>query len=378
MGKFEFIIEHKSGAARTGWLRTPHGQIATPVFMPVGTRATVRSLTPDQVWETGARILLSNAYHLYLRPGPEVIESLGGLHSFMGWQGAILTDSGGFQIISLGGLVAIEDEAVRFRSHIDGSLVTFTPEQSVKTQVALGADIIMCLDQPVQYPASKEQAMDAARRTVLWAKRSREIAVPDHQALFGIVQGSVYTDLREWCVRELCRLDFPGYALGGLCVGEPAEEFYRVMRETAAMLPEDRPRYLMGVGHPLDLVEGAAAGIDMFDCVLPTRNARHGRAYTFNGPLNLKNAAHRNDPLPLEEGCPCYTCSKFSRSYIRHLLQEDEVLGSTLLTIHNLHFFFRLMEKIRSGIRSGRMGFVREEIRRVYPRKGYGETASKD
>ncbi len=337
----------------------------------------MKSLTPDQVWETGARILLSNAYHLYLRPGPEVIESLGGLHSFMGWQGAILTDSGGFQIISLGGLVAIEDEAVRFRSHIDGSLVTFTPEQSVKTQVALGADIIMCLDQPVQYPAGREEAMDAARRTVLWAKRSREIAVPDHQALFGIVQGSVYTDLREWCVRELCRLDFPGYALGGLSVGEPAEEFCRVMRETAAMLPEDRPRYLMGVGHPLDLVEGAAAGIDMFDCVLPTRNARHGRAYTFTGPLNLKNAIHRHDPLPLEEGCPCYTCSKFSRSYIRHLLQEDEVLGSTLLTIHNLRFFFRLMEKIRSGIRSGRMEFVREEIRRVYPRKGYGETASK-
>lgn len=378
MRKFEFIIEDKSGPARTGRLDTPHGQIATPVFMPVGTRATVKSLTPDQVWETGARMLLSNAYHLYLRPGHKAIEALGGLHSFMGWPGAILTDSGGFQIISLGGLVAIEDEAVRFKSHIDGSLVTFTPEQSVKAQVALGADIIMCLDQPVHYPASWERTADATRRTVLWAKRSKEIAVPDHQALFGIVQGSVYTDLREWCVRELCRLDFPGYAIGGLSVGEPVGEFYRVMRETAAMLPEDRPRYLMGVGHPLDLVEGAAAGIDMFDCVLPTRNARHGRAYTFAGSLNLKNAVHRNDPSPLEEGCPCYTCSKFSRGYIRHLLQEDELLGSTLLTIHNLRFFFRLMERIRSGIRSDRMESVREEVRRVYPRKGYGETAAKD
>lgn len=378
MRKFEFIIEDKSGPARTGRLDTPHGQIATPVFMPVGTRATVKSLTPNQVWETGARMLLSNAYHLYLRPGHKAIEALGGLHSFMGWPGAILTDSGGFQIISLGGLVAIEDEAVQFKSHIDGSLVTFTPEQSVKTQVALGADIIMCLDQPVHYPASREQTADATRRTVLWAKRSKEIAVPDHQALFGIVQGSVYTDLREWCVRELCRLDFPGYAIGGLSVGEPVGEFYRVMRETAAMLPEDRPRYLMGVGHPLDLVEGAAAGIDMFDCVLPTRNARHGRAYTFAGSLNLKNAVYRNDPSPLEEGCPCYTCSKFSRGYIRHLLQEDELLGSTLLTIHNLRFFFRLMERIRSGIRSNRMESVREEVRRVYPRKGYGETAAKD
>lgn len=378
MGKFRFTIETKRGPARTGRLDTPHGQIETPVFMPVGTKATVKSLTPDQVWETGVRILLSNAYHLHLRPGPEVIEALGGLHSFMGWPGAILTDSGGFQIISLGGLIRIEDEAVRFRSHIDGSLVIFTPEQSVRTQVALGADIIMCLDQPVQYPASREQAADAARRTVLWARRSREIAVPDHQALFGIVQGSVYTDLREWCARELCRLDFPGYALGGLSVGEPAEEFYRVMRETAAMLPEDRPRYLMGVGHPLDLVEGAAAGIDMFDCVLPTRNARHGRAYTFAGSLNLKNAVHRNDSSPLEEGCPCYTCSKFSRGYIRHLLQEDEALGRTLLTIHNLRFFFRLMEKIRNGIRSGCMESVKEDIRRVYPRKGYGEAVSKD
>ena len=378
MRKFEFIIDKKQGAARTGRLRTPHGEIVTPVFMPVGTRAAVKSLTPDQVWDSGARILLSNAYHLYLRPGTEIIETLGGLHSFMGWQGAILTDSGGFQIISFGGLVAIDDEAVRFRSHIDGSLVTFTPERSITTQVALGADIIMCLDQPVQYPSGREEAADAVRRTVLWARRSKEIEIPEGQALFGIVQGSIYTDLRERCVDELCRLGFSGYALGGLSVGEPVQDFYRVMKETAAMLPEDRPRYLMGVGHPLDLVEGAEAGVDMFDCVLPTRNARHGRAYTFAGPLNLRNAAHRDDRSPLEDGCPCYTCSRFSRGYIRHLLHESEALGSTLITIHNLCFFFRLMEKIRNGILSGGIEPLKEEMRRLYPRKGYGEAASKD
>lgn len=361
-----------------GRMETPHGEVLTPVFMPVGTRGTVKSLTPHQVWETGTRILLSNAYHLFLRPGADVVRMLGGLHAFMGWPGAVLTDSGGFQVLSLGLLVSIDDGAARFRSHLDGSIITFTPETCIRTQIALGSDILMCLDQPALYPATREDAQEAVRRTVLWARRCREVEVPASQALFGIVQGSVYSDLRELCARELLKLDFPGYAIGGLSVGEPAEEFHRIMQETALLLPEDRPRYLMGVGHPLDLVEGAAAGIDMFDCVLPTRNARHGKAYTFDGAFNLKRALYREDSRPIEEGCRCYACSRFSRGYIRHLLHEEEALGRTLLTIHNLNFFSRLMEKIRNGILSDSLETVRQEVSRVYPRKGYGEPSEKE
>ncbi|HHW17675.1 MAG TPA: tRNA guanosine(34) transglycosylase Tgt [Firmicutes bacterium] len=367
MADLQYVLESEVNTARLGILKTPHGSVETPVFMPVGTQGAVKSLFPRDVWETGTRIILSNAYHLYLRPGPSVVEKAGGLHAFMGWPGAILTDSGGFQILSLGHLVSISDQEAVFRSHIDGSLVRFSPEDSVRAQVSIGADIIMCLDQCTPYPISRDLAKDAVRRTILWAKRSRQIEIPDKQALFGIVQGSTYPDLRKECAMELAALDFPGYAIGGLSVGEPKEEFYEVLAQTVQYLPKDRPRYLMGVGHPVDLIEGVLAGVDMFDCVLPTRNARHGRAFTFQGPLNLRNARFTYDFGPLEEGCDCPTCAGFSRAYIRHLFVAGESLAWTLLSVHNLRFFQRFMARLRESLKAGTVQSFREEIERLYP-----------
>jgi queuine tRNA-ribosyltransferase len=362
-----FRSEYQRGKARLGRIRTSHGEFETPVFMPVGTQATVKSVLPEDVWNTGSKIILSNAYHLYLRPGVEAVKAAGGLHAFMNWKGSMLTDSGGFQVMSLGSMVKVTDQGASFRSHIDGSPVFFSPEVSVGAQVDIGADIIMCFDQCVPYPVSKETAHEAVIRTTLWAERAKSVYVPPTQALFGIVQGSVWTDLRRESATALSRLDFPGYAIGGLAVGEPKKDFYEIVRFTVDYLPEDKPRYLMGVGHPLDLIEGSLSGVDMFDCVLPTRNARHGRAFTWKGGLNLRNRKYALDYGPLEEGCDCETCREFTRAYVRHLLVAGEALAWTLLTIHNLRFFQRLMEEIRESIRGGTHERLRESLCEAYP-----------
>lgn len=366
---FAFKVTRRIGRARIGVLYTPHGQIETPVFMPVGTQGTIKACSPDDVWAQGVRIILSNAYHLFLRPGVDVIQKAGGLHSFMKWPGAILTDSGGFQIFSLGRMVSVTDEGAVFRSHIDGSLVRFTPEDAIQAQKAIGSDICMCLDQCTTYPISEQEAKEAARRTVFWARRAKMVPLGDGQALFGIVQGSTYPELRRECALSVCDLDFSGYAIGGLSVGEAKDTFYEMVSLTASLLPEEKPRYLMGVGHPLDLVKGVSLGVDMFDCVLPTRNARHGRAFTFEGALNLRNASYREDFRPLEEGCDCYACRSYSRSYIRHLLVANESFAWTLLSLHNIRFFQRLMAKIKENLISGTLDSLEKCIKEKYPFK---------
>ncbi|HHT85757.1 MAG: tRNA guanosine(34) transglycosylase Tgt [Bacillota bacterium] len=367
MSQLQYKVLFQSGNSRIGELETAHGRFETPVFMPVGTQATVKSLMPDHVRDTGSKILLCNAYHLFLRPGPDIVKAAGGLHKFMNWPGAILTDSGGFQIMSLGHMVSISDEEAVFRSHIDGSLIKFSPEESIQVQVALGADIIMCLDHLTGWPMSFDAAKEAMHRTLLWARRSRQLEISPHQSLFGIVQGSIYPQLRKQCALELAAMDFPGYALGGLSVGERKKEFYDIMHYTCEFLPADKPRYLMGVGHPVDLIEGVMAGVDMFDCVLPTRNARHGRAFTFDGPLNLKNARFAAEFAPIEEGCDCKACQGFSRAYIRHLFSAKESLAWTLVSIHNIWFFQRLMDRIRQCVIDGTLERLREQIEALYP-----------
>ncbi len=364
---FSFEIHHKQGKARTGTLHTPHGSVDTPVFMPVGTAGTVKSVLPRDLWDTGTRIALCNTYHLFLRPGSEVVKACGGIHKFMNWPGGVLTDSGGFQVLSLGHMVSLSDEGACFRSHIDGSLVRFTPEDAVSAQVDIGSDMIMPLDQPSPYPTTKKDAEEACERTLKWAKRAQKTFVPPHQTLFGIVQGSVYEDLRVRCAQALADMNFRGYAIGGLSVGEPKEVFYAMTRAVTSVLPEDKPRYLMGVGHPVDIVEGVLAGVDMFDCVLPTRNARHGRAFTFEGPLNLKNAGFKQDLRPIEEDCDCPACRGFSRAYIRHLFQAGESLAWTLLSLHNLRFFQRLTKGLREALVGGGVLHYLDKMRRIYP-----------
>jgi len=370
VAQLTYDILFQSGNARIGKVKTVHGEINTPVFMPVGTQATVKSLMPGDIWDTGSRIILCNAYHLYLRPGPDIVKAAGGLHRFMNWPGSILTDSGGFQIMSLGHMVSISDEEAVFRSHIDGSLISFSPEESIRVQAALGADIIMCLDHCTRSPAPYDVAKKAMDRTLLWARRAQKTEVSAHQSLFGIVQGSIYPELRKQCALELACMDFPGYALGGLSVGESKQEFYDILHYTGEFLPREKPRYLMGVGHPLDLIEGVMAGIDMFDCVLPTRNARHGRAFTFSGPLNLKNARFAMEFAPIEEGCDCRACQSFSRAYIRHLFSARESLAWTLVSIHNIRFFQRFMDKIRKCILDGTLAGFRREMEKLYSAQG--------
>ena len=367
MPKFQYESVFERGNSRIGRIRTFHGVINTPVFMPVGTQATVKAVMPQDVWDTGSHIILGNAYHLYLKPGIDVVKAAGGLHSFMNWPGAILTDSGGFQIMSLGHMVSISDEKAVFRSHIDGSLIVFGPEESMRVQTALGADIIMCLDHCVSSPVPFDVAKEAMERTLYWAGRAKGVKTHSHQALFAIVQGSVYPELRKQCALELASMDFPGYALGGLSVGESKQEFYEMLHLTAGFLPTEKPRYLMGVGHPMDLIEGVLAGIDMFDCVLPTRNARHGRAFSFDGPLNLKNARYAKDFAAIEEECDCRACKGFSRAYIRHLFSAKESLAWSLVSIHNLRFFQRLMERIKTHVFNGTLAFFKEEMGELYP-----------
>ncbi|MBF8284517.1 MAG: tgt, partial [Anaerolineales bacterium] len=331
---------------------TSHGDLLTPVFAPVGTAATVKALTPAQLRELGATLVLSNTYHLYLRPGDELIRDLGGLHSFMGWDGPILTDSGGFQVFSLSDTRKIDDDGVTFKSHIDGSTHRFTPEKSIVIQENLGADIIMAFDE-CPPPLDRDYNREALDRTHAWAARCLAAKTRGDQALFGIVQGGVFPDLREASARYLMSLGFPGYAIGGLAVGETKEQMHATLETVNDILPADKPRYLMGVGSPEDLVNGVRRGVDIFDCVLPTRLARNGAALTRTGRMNMKNAPYARDPRPVEEGCTCYCCANFTRAYVRHLVVSDEILGAVLLTQHNVHLLLTLMREMRAAILDG-------------------------
>lgn len=359
----KFQVEKKSSntLARTGKVTTTHGEIQTPVFMPVGTQATVKTLSPEELQTIGAEIILSNTYHLYLRPGHELVAEAGGLHKFMNWKGSILTDSGGFQVFSLGHLRKITDEGVIFKSHLDGSSHNFTPERVMEFEMALGADIAMAFDECSPYPCSYEEAKTAMYRTTRWAERCKEAHHKKDQALFGIVQGNVFKDLRTISANDLVAMDFPGYAIGGLSVGEPAELMYEVLDYTVPLLPEDKPRYLMGVGSPDYLIEGVERGVDMFDCVLPTRIARNGTVYTKNGKLVVRNAKYARDFTPLDPHCDCYVCKNYTRAYIRHLIKAEEILGLRLTSYHNLAFLMNLMKNIRKAIQEDRfLDFKRE------------------
>jgi len=340
--------------ARLGQMETSHGVVATPAFMPVATQGTVKATTPHELREVGAEIILSNSYHLYLRPGAPLIEQAGGLHRFMGWNGPILTDSGGYQVFSLKDLCRISEEGVQFRSHLDGSKHLLTPETVVRTQERLGVDIAMVLDECVSAPGSYEEAARARALTTRWAARARSAQRREDQVLFAIVQGGVFPDLREQSARELVGLDFPGYAVGGLSVGESPVVTHEVARHAVQFLPQERPRYLMGVGLPEQLVRYVALGFDMFDCVLPTRNARNGTLFTAAGKLNIRRAEYATDPRPIEEGCACYTCRHFSRAYLRHLAIAGEILSARLNTLHNLYFYQQLMRSMRTALAEGR------------------------
>jgi len=353
-----FQLSALDGRARAGRLTTARGVVDTPAFMPVGTAGTVKAVTPAELRRCGAQIVLGNTYHLFLRPGHDVVRELGGLHRFMNWDGPILTDSGGFQVFSLAALRRIDDEGVRFRSHIDGSERSLSPATSMEVQTALGSDIVMALDECPAAPAPREALEVAVRRTTLWARRCREL-YRGEGTLFGIVQGGGEPDLRDRSAREIVALDFPGYAIGGVCVGEPVGEMPDTVRHTAQLLPEERPRYLMGVGRPRDLVAAVAAGVDMFDCVMPTRNARNGNLFTSQGRINIKRAEFTRDPRPLDPACVCEACAGYSRGYLRHLFLSREILASRLHTIHNLTYYLDLMKRMRDHIAAGSFrGFV--------------------
>ncbi|NLI93619.1 MAG: tRNA guanosine(34) transglycosylase Tgt [Peptococcaceae bacterium] len=349
--KLQVLKKDTKTKARLGKLYTPHGIVDTPVFMPVGTQATVKTMSPEELKDIDAKIILSNTYHLYLRPGHELIKKAGGLHRFMNWDGTILTDSGGFQVFSLGDLRKISEEGVEFRSHLDGSKQFLSPEKSIEVQMALGSDIVMAFDECTPYPSTHEYAEKSAQRTTRWLKRCKDsLTTTGTQALFGIVQGGMFEDLRKQSAREVTELDLPGYAIGGLSVGESKEIMYEVLDYTVPLLPENKPRYLMGVGSPDALIEGAIRGIDMFDCVLPTRIARNGTAMTRFGKLVIRNAEFADDFSPIDPTCDCYTCRNYSRAYIRHLIKADEIFGLRLMTIHNLRFLINVMGEIRQAI----------------------------
>lgn len=354
--RYELIKTCKQTGARLGRLHTPHGVIETPIFMPVGTQATVKAMTPEELKDIGSQIILSNTYHLYMRPGYDLIERAGGLHKFMNWDKPILTDSGGFQVFSLGPLRKIKEEGVEFRSHLDGSKHFLSPEKATEIQNALGSDIIMAFDECAPYPADRQYVKNSLERTTRWLERCKAAhKYPERQALFGIVQGGMYKDLREQSAREITAIDLPGYAIGGLSVGEPKEMMYEVLDYTVPLLPEDKPRYLMGVGSPDDLLEGVLRGIDMFDCVLPTRIARNGTAMTSQGKVVVRNASYAEDFTSLDPECDCYTCRNYTKAYLRHLIKCNEILGARLLTIHNLHFLLKLMENVRGAIKEDRL-----------------------
>ena len=360
---FELHHTDAGSAARASTLRTPHGDVQLPAFMPVATQGTVKGLEIDQVRRAGAQIVLSNTYHLALRPGEDVVRDLGGLHQMMGWNGPILTDSGGFQIFSLARITQVTDQAASFRSHIDGSLLELSPERVVQIQSALGSDIAMVLDDVRGLPADAEALQDACRRTLHWAQRSRDMVGERTPALFAIVQGGLLPELRLSCAEQLVAMDFPGYAIGGLSVGESPDQMYDILDVTCPALPADRPRYLMGVGRPQDLLEAIRRGVDLFDCVMPTRNGRNATAFTDEGLLKMRNARHERDDRPLDPSCPCVACSR-SRGYLRHLFVAGEMLGPILLSIHNLTYYLRLLADARAAIKEDQFGrFYQEKMR---------------
>lgn len=369
--QMEILKKDTKTKARLGKLHTPHGTIETPVFMPVGTQGTVKTISPEELKSFGAKIILSNTYHLFLRPGHELIRKAGGLHRFMNWDGAILTDSGGFQVFSLGDLRKITEEGVEFRSHLDGSRQFLSPEKAVEVQMALGSDIVMAFDECTPYPSTYEYAKQSAQRTTRWLQRCKAAMTnTETQALFGIVQGGMFEDLRKQSAREITELDLPGYAIGGLSVGEPKDIMYEMLDCTVPMLPDDRPRYLMGVGSPDALIEGVIRGVDMFDCVLPTRIARNGTAMTRFGKVVIRNAEYADDFSPIDSTCTCYACTHYTRAYIRHLIKADEIFGLRLMSIHNLHFLLNVMAEIRAAVKDDRLLEYKQKFFADY---GYNE-----
>lgn len=365
MAGITYELKHvcKQSGARYGILHTPHGDVETPMFMPVGTLATVKGISPEMLKEMHSQVVLANTYHLWLRPGEDVVEKAGGLHKFMNYNGPMLTDSGGFQVFSLGKTRKIEEEGVKFKSIIDGSSLFLSPEKAIEIQNKLGADMIMSFDECAPYPCTYEYMKNSMERTLRWAKRGKEAHKnTEKQALFGIVQGGEFPDLREQCAKELVAMDFPGYSIGGTSVGEPKDVMYKMVDDTIKWLPEDKPRYLMGVGNPIDLIECAIRGIDMYDCVLPTRVARHGAIMTSRGRLNINNEKFKYDFTPLDPECDCYACKNYTRAYIRHLHKCDEIFGKTLLSIHNVNFLLKLASDIREAIKEDRLLDFKEEF----------------
>ena len=368
MKDFWLEIKHicKQTGARYGVLHTPHGDVEVPMFMPVGTLATVKTLSPEEVKSLGAGVILANTYHLYLRPGEDIVSRAGGLHKFMNYDGPILTDSGGFQVFSLQERRKITEEGVEFKSHLNGDKLFFSPERVIDIEEKLGADIIMSFDECIPYPADKKYAEKSVERTLRWAKRGLDAHTRKDQALFGIVQGGEFPELRKHCAEELVKMDFPGYSIGGTSIGEPKDVFSKMLDYSVPYLPEDKPRYLMGVGSIDYLLEGIAKGIDMFDCVLPTRIARHGALMTSQGRVNIRGAQYKDDFTPLDPECDCYTCKKYTKAYLRHLYVADEAFGKRLLSIHNVRFLIHLMEEARKAIQEDRFGDFREEMLRKY------------
>lgn len=373
MEGFWYELKHvcKQSGARYGILHTPHGDVETPMFMPVGTLATVKGIAPEMLKEMGSQVILANTYHLWLRPGEEIVNKAGGLHQFMNYDGPILTDSGGFQVFSLGKTRKIKEEGVYFKSIIDGKSLFLSPEKAIDIQNKLGADIIMSLDECAPYPATYEYMKNSVERTLRWAKRGKEAHKNQNQALFGIVQGGEYPELREMCAKALVEMDFPGYSIGGTSVGEPKDVMYKMVEDAVKWLPENKPRYLMGVGNPIDLIEAAIRGIDMYDCVLPTRVARHGALMTHHGRININNEKYKEDFSPIDSECDCYTCQNYTRAYLRHLHKADELFGKSLLSIHNVRFLLKLSEDIRKAIQEDRLLDFKEEFLEKYGRDVY-------
>ncbi len=360
----QFSLHKQDGLARRGTVTLAHGKVETPAFMPVGTYGTVKSLAPDEIRALGAHIVLGNTFHLWLRPGLEVIAAHGGLHKFMSWEDPILTDSGGFQVWSLGAMRKISEEGVKFRSPINGDTCFLTPEESMRIQKVLNSDIVMIFDECTPYPATEKQANDSMQLSLRWAKRSKAAHEGNTNALFGIIQGGMYENLRDISLAGLTDIGFDGYAIGGLSVGEPKEDMLRILAHTAPKMPQDKPRYLMGVGTPEDLVDAVSSGVDMFDCVMPTRNARNGWLFTRFGDIKIKNAKYKTDTSPLDETCTCYTCQNFTRAYLHHLHRVGEILGSRLNTIHNLHYYQDLMAGMRNAIENGQFESFKQEFKR--------------
>ncbi|GGJ67163.1 queuine tRNA-ribosyltransferase [Anoxybacillus voinovskiensis] len=374
--RYELVKTCKQTGARLGMIHTPHGSFETPMFMPVGTLATVKTLAPEELKEMGAGIILSNTYHLWLRPGHEIVKEAGGLHSFMNWDRGILTDSGGFQVFSLSEFRKIEEEGVYFRNHLNGDKLFLSPEKAMEIQNALGSDIMMAFDECPPYPATYEYMKRSVERTSRWAERCLNAHQrPNEQGLFGIVQGGEFEDLRKQSAQDLVSLDFPGYAVGGLSVGEPKDVMNRVLEFTTPLLPANKPRYLMGVGSPDSLIDGAIRGIDMFDCVLPTRIGRNGTVMTSEGRVVIKNAQYARDFTPLDPNCDCYTCRNYTRAYIRHLIKCDETFGIRLTSYHNVYFLIKLMEQVRQAIREDRLGDFRDEF---FERYGFNKPNAKN